>query len=110
MLMLWIGILGGPLIWLSILQIQFMLVPWACGAGWTPALHVTSVLALALAAAAIWIAHRCWIRTGREWPGEEDGSLERSRMMAVVGMLVSSLSFLVILAQWITNILMNPCQ
>jgi hypothetical protein len=73
-------------------------------------LHALSVLTLALALAGGWVAWREWKRAGAEYPGEEGGTIPRSRFMAFLGMLGSALFSLTILAQWTASFFLNPCM
>ena len=107
---LWAGIVGAPLIWFTTLCTNFALAPWACSLGWKPALHVVSALALALTAACGYAAWTEWRRVGREWPGETAGPIPRRRALASGGVLLSAMSFLVIVAQTITEFLQGACQ
>ena len=53
---------------------------------------------------------RNWRKTGAGWDDEGAGVLARSRFMSVVGMFVSVISALVIVAQWIAVFVYDPCQ
>ncbi|MFL6354762.1 MAG: hypothetical protein ACJ74Z_23320 [Bryobacteraceae bacterium] len=109
-LALWTGVLAGPIVWLFSFEAKFALVPWACIFQAKLALHIVSLLALALAAGSGLLAWRQWNELGRELPGEGGGALPRSRIMAVGGVLLSSLFFLVILAQAIPEVLLGVCE
>lgn len=110
-LALWSCVLGGPAAWLCAFELNLMLVPWACsGRGRMTAVHAVFALALLLAALSASKAASLWRGAGQSWPGEESGSVSRSRFLAAVGVLLSSLSGLVITAQWITNFFLGPCQ
>ena len=77
------------------------LVEWACpNHEWI--LHVVSAAALLLAAAAGLIAYREW-RAPAAVP-------RSSQYMATMGMALSALFFLVILAQEIPSWFLTPCQ
>lgn len=107
---LWAGVLVGPLATLVQLQTNYALVLWACGAGRTWALHLVALAALLLCAAAGLLSLRNWRKTGAGWEDEGAGVLPRSRFMSVVGMFVSLMSALVVVAQWIAVFVYNPCQ
>jgi hypothetical protein len=108
---LWTVVLGGPIVWLSVFELTVILVPWACaGQGRMPAIHVSFAAGLFFAALSAWKAWGYWRETGESWPGEEAGTVSRSRFLAAIGVLLSSVSALVIAAQWITNFFLGPCQ
>jgi len=107
---LWAALLGGPLLLLWIQELNFELVPWACSAGWMPAIHVVCAVAVLLAAACLLTSWRTWKQTGSSWPGDQHGVLVRTRFLAVVGLMISLFSLLAIIALWLTNFLLGPCQ
>jgi hypothetical protein len=110
LLALWAGLLAGPMSFLLNLLFSYMLVPWVCSTGHLFALHLVAFCALLLTAAGGFAAWRAWQRTGKRWPDGEGGAIPRSRFMAVMGMLLSGMFFLVILALGIPNFILNPCQ
>jgi hypothetical protein len=104
------GMLAGPLAVLLNLQLSFMLVPWACATGRQYLLHLVPLGALLLVASAGVSAWRNWRRAG---PGESDsvdGVMPRSRFMARTGLLTSGLFLLVLVALWLPNVMLMPCQ
>jgi hypothetical protein len=107
---LWAGVLAGPLATLTQLQVNYALVLWACGAGREWALHLVSLLALLVTAAGGLLSWRNLRRAGGGWEEEGAGVLPRSRFMAVVGVLISVLISLVVIAQWIPIFVYGPCE
>jgi hypothetical protein len=107
---LWAGVLAGPLATLTQLQANYALVPWACGAGRVWALHLVAFLALVVSVAAGLLSWRNLRRAGGGWDDEGAGVVPRSRFMAVVGLLISALAALVVIAQWIPIFVHDPCQ
>ena len=107
---LWAGIFLGPFVWFLSFGANFALAPWACTLQWKPALYVISVVALAISAGSALLAWSEWQRIGRDLPGEGGGAIPRARYMALSGVLISSMSFLVILAQGVAEIILGPCQ
>jgi hypothetical protein len=106
---LWTGILASPIVWLVSFEASFALVPWACLFQAKLALYIVRILALALTAGSGVLAWRQWNDLGRELPGDGDGALPRSRIMALGGVLLSSLFFLVIVAQGIPELVLQSC-
>ncbi len=107
---LWTGILAGPIVWLISFEANFALAPWACVFQAKIALYIVSIVALAIAAASGILAWRQWSALGREWPGPGGAGLPRGRIMAIGGVLLSAMFFLVILAQVIPELVLAPCE
>jgi hypothetical protein len=85
------------------------MVQLACRLGRNLPLHVASAVALLLVAAAGIIAWRSYPRSPRD-SSITHGVLERNRFMAVIGVLMSGLFVLVIIAFWIPDFFVGPCQ
>jgi hypothetical protein len=109
-LALWLGLLAAPLAWLVNLLLSYSLVLWACSTGRQYTLHLVTLAMLLLAAVGGVIAWRAWRQAGREWHNEAGGVLPRSRFMAALGVLLSSLFSLVILAQGIPSFILPACE
>ena len=107
---LWAGALAGPLATLTQLQVNYALVLWACGAGREWPLHLTALLALAVAVAGGLLSWRNRRLAGTGWEDEGAGVIPRSGFMAAVGILISALIALVIVAQWIPVFAYGPCE
>jgi hypothetical protein len=56
------------------------------------------------------VAWREWRRAGEEAPDEGAGTLPRSRFMTAMGLLASPFFALVIVAQWVAVLFLNPCM
>jgi hypothetical protein len=109
-LALWLGLLAAPLAWFVNQLLSYSLVLWACSTGRQYTLHLVTLAMLLLAAAGGVIAWRAWRQAGREWHSEAGGVLPRSRFMAALGILLSSLFFLVILAQGIPSFILPASE
>ena len=107
---LWIGVLVPPIVFLIDLEVAYALVPTACSARNRLPVHLVHLACLLVVLFSWVIARRCWKATGAIWPAEEGGPLGRSRFMAGVGVLMSALFALVILAMWIPSFILDPCQ
>ncbi|HEX2208262.1 MAG TPA: hypothetical protein VHG93_11320 [Longimicrobium sp.] len=107
---LWFAVLAPPLAWMLGLNAGYGLVRVACARDTSLSLHLVGLLTLLLALAGGWVAWREWNRTGREKPGEAGGTLPRSRLMAVLGLMASALFSLAILEQWLASLFFNPCM
>jgi hypothetical protein len=107
---LWFGILAGPLAFLLNLQLSYMLVQPVCVTAHHLILHLVPGGALLLTASGGVSAWRNWRRTGQAESSQAGGVLSCSRFMAGVGLLTSGLFTVVIVAQWLPNFLLSPCQ
>ncbi|MBV8866262.1 MAG: hypothetical protein JO210_12790 [Acidobacteriaceae bacterium] len=109
-LALWIGVLGGPLIWLCSFEARFALAPWACTFQSKAALFAVALAALALCAASTWLALKQWKSLGKQGPTSEEGALPRSAFMAIGGIVLSTGCFLIVLAQAIPEMILGVCE
>jgi hypothetical protein len=109
-LWLWAGLLAAPLAFLLHLQINYMLTTQLCPGGHKLVLHLVTLAFLLIAVGGAVVAWRNWEAAGRKWPGEQANVPERSRFMAVVGLLISALVLLVFIAQLIPQFIFDPCH
>ena len=105
---LWAGVLVGPMAALIQLQVNYALVLWSCSHRSTWPLHLVSILALLATIVAVLLPYRIWQRVRIDEDGM--GPPARAKLMAVVGILISILSLLLIIAQWIAVFIYDPCQ
>jgi hypothetical protein len=108
--LLWIAIFAGPVIWMISFAARFSLTPWVCSKQWKPGLYLITILAVVIAVGSAGLAWAEWKQLGEEWPGQQGTSLARSRMMAISGVLLSSLSALLILSQGLADIVLGACE
>jgi uncharacterized membrane protein YidH (DUF202 family) len=108
--MLWGGLLIAPVAFLANLEIAYALVSTACGSRTTLPLHLVNAASLVLALVGGLMAWRTWNEVGRAWPDGEPGPIGRSRFLASVGLMLTGICVLVILAQWTAVFLLDPCQ
>jgi hypothetical protein len=108
LLLLWIGVLGGPLVWAADLQVAYWLVYHACHTNSMMLLYVETVLAMVLCAVPCAIAWRMF----RQFPQGEDGggqADDRARFMAITGVGLSLMSFIVLIAAAVPRLVLTPC-
>lgn len=108
-LRLWFGLLGPPVFWAIQFQTVYLTSEWACYAMDHTWNHVASVTALVLSAGGVWVAYSEWKSTGG---GTEDQSSDpdtRRRFMAILGLLLGSLSIALIFATWLPTLTGVPC-
>ncbi len=109
-LALWVGVLTGPIVWLALLEANFILVPWACAAAAKWPMYLTTIVALAAVAGGALLSLRGWRETGAEWPEESAGVIPRSRFMAAGGLLLNVFFFLAIIAHGLPTLILGACQ
>ena len=108
--LLWLGLLLPPLAWTVQLAVMYVIQPWEC-------LHPDALqyqtryraggLLIALAGGVV--AWRRWHALREPAPEPMEQLRSRGRFMALLGVLLSALFALVIIAQWIPNHLLSPC-
>jgi hypothetical protein len=109
--MLWVGLLSGPAAWAVQLQTAYALASWACDSGTVAlTLHLVSGACLLAAAGGAGVAWRNWQAAGG-WPSSTDETTTgRTRLMALLGVMTGTLFSLVILAQWVAAMILDPCS
>jgi hypothetical protein len=113
---LWFAFLGPLLAWKLQLMVNYVLVPYACWRGLGVLIDLASLLTFSVALAAGWVGWGRWklAAEARERAGQPPGSpidteISRARFMAAAGMGLGAFSALLILAQWLPGLLLNPC-
>lgn len=110
-IVLWTGMLGAPTLWLIQFQFNYSLVPWSCRTNNLPILYSTSILFFLLALTCAGISFWNWRRIGLNWPKTEDeGIRARTRLMAVLGLLMGFLFAGIIGAQSMAYFFFSPCE
>ena len=106
------GVIGGPLAVLTGLTVKYALVEiWACKSGAGPiVVHLVAAATLLLVLVAGLVALSQWRRAGREEPGDIGGIVGRTRMTATLGIGLSAMSAVVVIAQWLPQLFVGPCQ
>lgn len=109
-LLLWISVLGGPLIWLSSFEVRFALVPWACTFTNKAGLFTVFVVALLLCLVCAGIGYSQWRELGEHGPSSEGGTVPRSNFMAIGGIVLSAGCAMIVIAQFIPELILGACQ
>lgn len=110
---LWAGVLAGPLVWLALLETNYVLSYVACETRQTWFLHAAVILSIGVVAAAGYIAWRYGPpedTQDRTAPVTRSTSEIRSRWMALVGVGMSVWFMLVMAAMEIPIIGLKVCQ
>jgi hypothetical protein len=104
------GVLGAPMSALLMQLIAYNGVHWACGHNNVILIQLVPVLFLLLAVVGLWLAWRDWSAVGRITRAEGATVSERTRFVAISGLILSAFSVVLILAMWIPMIVFDPCQ
>jgi hypothetical protein len=104
---LWLGLLAGPLAWLTQLAVSYPLVPLSCRVEWGAIFHLVTLVTALAAVAAGTVAWQNW----QQLRAEEGGGtqLERQRFMALGGAISGALFLVTIVAQWLPVLFIGPC-
>lgn len=108
-MLLWIAVLGSAVVWFLQLQTSYSLVLYACAAGAMWSIHAASVLFLVLAAVPGWIGWQQWSAESARDGERESAGGGRRRFMALLGLMLTALFVLLIIAQAIPSFFFDPC-
>lgn len=112
---LWSGLLTGPLMWLFLLQTNYVLAYVACETRNTWFMHLAVAVAVLLVAASGYASWRASDGDPAEderlsAPLSDETHRQRSRWMSMGGVLTASFFIIVILASEIPIIVLRECQ
>jgi hypothetical protein len=108
-LRIWPALFIPPLVFLTLLSLNYSLEPPACEQQQRLPMHVTAAVALLIALGGIALALRAWRSVGGGLPSDEAGFEARTRFVAVIAVMLSTLSALAITALWLVQLLMPAC-
>ncbi|MFE9690168.1 hypothetical protein [Micromonospora sp. NPDC005806] len=118
-LLLWYGVLGGAVAWAAHLLVVWPLDELACAAGHErvaavplgQALWLAVVLPALVTVGSLLVATLVWRRTAQaQSAGAEDRAVDRSRMLAVVGVWANLLFLTIIVLGGVAVLVFPPCQ
>ena len=112
---LWSGLLTGPLAWLALLEVNYVLAYVACESRHTWFMHLATAVAatvVAIAGIAAWRASDGDITAEERLtePDSDETHRQRSRWMSMAGVLTSAWFLLVILVSEIPILVLQECQ
>jgi len=110
LLSLSLGLLLGPIVALANQAMIYSANMWACGHGARGPMHIIPLLCLAVAVGAGLTARHDWKAVGGGVHDEEATVEQRTRFIALLGMLMSAFSAAVIVAQWAAIVVFEPCM
>jgi hypothetical protein len=104
------GAVAAPVIFLLCMSINYALVPWVCAAGHPMVLHGVTFTAVLLIGVAVWLSWRDMRQTKKQ-PSDTNGEIaSRVRFTALLGLATSGLFLFIMLAQWLPQFILNPCE
>ncbi len=112
---LWAGLLTGPIVWLALLELNYLLAYVACETRSTWFMHVAVGIALLLVAGA---GYAAWSASygdmlaeeTRTLPLSDETRIQRSRWMSLAGVALSLWFILVILAMEVPLVVLRECR
>ena len=104
------GLVGAPLAALGMQAVAYTAVQWACGHNNVSLVHIFPVIFLLLALMALWLSWRDWGAVGRESRAEGATIVDRTRFIALCGVILSAFGVVLILAMWLPLLIFDPCQ
>jgi hypothetical protein len=107
---LWAGLLVGPLAWGADLMVRYALVHWSCGTQQTVVLKIISAVTLLVVIGAGFVAARAYSQIPAGAPTDGGRPIDRSRFMALGGMLTAALFALVVIAGAIPPWVLDACR
>jgi hypothetical protein len=107
---LWIGILAGPIAWATNLLVGYALAHWTCNSQHQFVLHLFALGALIVTAAGASAALHSARQIPRETPTEGGRPIDRSRFMALLGLMMSALFATVLIATVVAQWGLDACR
>jgi hypothetical protein len=107
---LWAANLLPAIAVLAGLEIAYIFADRACTTGDMLPVHLTWALSMGLALLGTWLGRGQWRRWGGRYAGDDGSPGERSRFLALLGMLTGGMAALAIAAQWSASFFFHPCQ
>jgi hypothetical protein len=106
---LWYAFLGAPICWFAEQLVNYPAVPFACSHKTILPLLIINLVGMALTIGSGVVAYSIWNDVGPELPGEHATRTDRTRMMAVIGMMFSGLFTAVVVGHFISILVLGPC-
>jgi hypothetical protein len=108
--LLWLGVLLAPIVWLIQFQLRYSLVEPLCHRGIRFPLYIISAVFFILIIMGGLLSWRNWVLAGKRLPSDKQSDpRERNLFLALLGILTSALFALLLIAQTIASIMIDPC-
>jgi hypothetical protein len=106
---LWAGVIGAPLLWGIQFEATYALSPWACNGSIHAIIHLVTIVAIVIALFFAYLSRRDWRAAGGSPEETDGGTIPRIRFLGALGMFLSLLSAMIILAQGIASLFFEGC-
>ena len=104
------GFIGAPLAALYMELTAYAGVQWSCGHRNPITVHVIPIVFILLGFIAVWLSWRDWSAVGRISSAEGATVTDRTRFLALSGLILSAFAVVTMLAMWLPLIVFDPCQ
>lgn len=104
----WLAVVGPPVAAFAQQQLSFYLVSPACANRAPILLHLPALVMLAFIGVAATYSWREWTRERDRGPND-DAEIGSARFFAILALAMSAISVVVLLAQWLPNLMVSPC-
>lgn len=104
----WAVVLGPPVLWTLRFMGNYALMPLACSHGALLLLHAMNAVALLILMGLGWMAWRVHRGTSAG-AADADDLVRRTRFMGLFGLMSVALFFVVIVAEGLANVMIDPC-
>lgn len=104
-----LSVVLGPIAALVGQSVIYATNMWACGHNLRSTMHIVPALAIVVIVGAGVVGFSNWRAVGRGADDERGAAATRTRFLSIVGMAVSALSALIVLAQWAAIIVFPAC-
>jgi hypothetical protein len=91
-------------------QVLYESVPFACRGETLLAVHLPTLVAALVAIGTSSVSWRTLRRAGLRQPGDERSDGAIARFTAMLALAAGGFAFLLILAQWMPSLFIDPCQ
>jgi hypothetical protein len=107
---LWTGILAGPIAWAFDLTVSYALVKWSCSSERQEVFHLITAAALLLVCTGALVSWSALRHSAGAGPTDGGQPRQRARFMAMLGLTMSALFALTILANAISYWVLDACR
>jgi len=106
----WFSVAGPPIAAFGHQQLSYVFVDEACRRHAPLLMHLPPVLALVVTTVATTLAWREWERGGHRLSPDDSVVIGSVRFFGALGLALSGLALVLILAQWLPTLFLHPCQ
>lgn len=105
----WLAVVGPPIAAFAQQQLAYSLVSPSCVRRAPILLHLPTLVMLVLIGAAAWYSWRTWTRNDDQRASDNHGHAASLRFFALLGLTMSAISAILLVAQWLPTLFLDPC-